>query len=634
MNAGVIEQIPMGVEQVFGDLQSRIMEDIVRRIRINGFVTSSADWQITRLRQLGESNAYIKQQIQTALKLSDKAIDDIYAEAVKAEYVQNAALYAKTGNALTSFADNAELQSLMSAVKAQTKGELINITRSMGFITQQGNQLKALDITKFYQQTLDAALGDIGTAAFDYNTVLKRTVKQMTNSGLRWIDYESGYHNRVTVAARRATMTGLNQTMSHINDKTAKDLGTDSFEITWHAGARETHQWFQGKVFTKLEMIEQCGLGTVEGLKGANCGHDYLAFVPGTSVRTYTDAQLKQMNDAENTPKSYNGKEYTTSEALQRQRQLETNMRAQRQEISLLKQGGGDPLDIQAAMSRYQGSSAEYTGLSKAMGLPQQRERVTIDGLGRVTGKSVSVPSVAKKIEVSGIDAVKTTKELEDYVTKSWNLESANLEGLDFDIVKKALSQVEKISKLNPDAKIIENLAKIDQDKTGIMAIGPAYDGNNVKGTILSINGSAFKGGNGEKLAKMYTDKTEANYWTAGATPENSIVHELAHCVDFEKTVSTFDYMFPDGRTKTQLIMAGWADKETTYARDTVYNAFMRYKKEVGPITKLDFKAQISRYAQANDCECIAEAVLNVYANGANALPQARIIVEEMGLIL
>ena len=179
-------------------------------------------------------------------------------------------------------------------------------------------------------------------------------------------------------------MTGFNQTMSHINEKTAKDLDTDSYEITWHAGARPDHQWFQGKVFTKKELIDQCGLGTVEGLKGANCYHDYLPFVPGASVRTYTDEQLDKMNAEENVPKSYNGKEYTTSEALQRQRQLETNMRAQRQEISLLKQGDGDPLDIQNAMSRYRGSSAEYTGLSKAMKLPQQRERITIDGLGRV----------------------------------------------------------------------------------------------------------------------------------------------------------------------------------------------------------------------------------------------------------
>ncbi len=65
-------------------------------------------------------------------------------------------------------------------------------------------------------------------------------------------------------------------------------------------------------------------------IKVWNCYHDYLPFVPGASVRTYSDEQLERLNAAENEPKVYYGKEYTTYEALQRQRQLETNMRAQR----------------------------------------------------------------------------------------------------------------------------------------------------------------------------------------------------------------------------------------------------------------------------------------------------------------
>jgi len=249
MNQGDLESIPLDVEQAFGDLQARIMENIIYRIRINGSITSSADWQITRLRQLGESNQTIKTAIQDTLKLSDKAIDDIYATAAKAEYIQSADLYTKTGNVPIPFADNTELQSLMSAVKTQTKGELINITRSMGFITQQGNQLKALDLTKFYQQTLDHAIGDITSGAFDYNSVLRRTVKQMTNSGLRMIDYESGYHSRVAVAARKSVMTGFSQVMTQINKQVANDLETDLWETTWHSGARPEHIPWQGRVF-------------------------------------------------------------------------------------------------------------------------------------------------------------------------------------------------------------------------------------------------------------------------------------------------------------------------------------------------------------------------------------------------
>ena len=63
-----------------------------------------------------------------------------------------------------------------------------------------------------------------------------------------------------------------------------------------------------------------CGLGDVAGLCGANCYHDYLPFIPGVSVRTYTDEQLQEMIVEENTPKEYYGKQYTTYEALQEQR--------------------------------------------------------------------------------------------------------------------------------------------------------------------------------------------------------------------------------------------------------------------------------------------------------------------------
>ena len=65
-------------------------------------------------------------------------------------------------------------------------------------------------------------------------------------------------------------------------------------------------------------------------------------------------------------------------------RKLETTMRAQRQEIKLLEDGGADEDDIIVARARYRAASAEYAQFSKAMDIPQQRERVTVDGLGNV----------------------------------------------------------------------------------------------------------------------------------------------------------------------------------------------------------------------------------------------------------
>ena len=84
-------------------------------------------------------------------------------------------------------------------------------------------------------------------------------------------------------------MTGFRQVQGKINEQVANELGTDSYEVSFHLGARPTHQVWQGRVYTYKELESVCGLGTVTGLHGANCYHDYTAFVPGVSVRNYTD---------------------------------------------------------------------------------------------------------------------------------------------------------------------------------------------------------------------------------------------------------------------------------------------------------------------------------------------------------
>lgn len=217
----------------------------------------------------------------------------------------------------------------------------------------------------------------------------------MTASGVRWIDYESGVHNRVDVAARRAVLTGFRQVQGKINEQVAAELKTDYYEVTWHGGARPEHQKWQGKVYTMRELRTVCGLGTVTGLKGANCYHDYRPFIPDVSTRTYTDEQLEQMNAAENRKRTYNGREYNTYEALQQQRKLETTMRKYRQDIKLLKEGGADEEEIILKKARYQGVMQTYKDFSKKMGLPEQKQRILQDGL---TGSFMPTKTEQKKL--------------------------------------------------------------------------------------------------------------------------------------------------------------------------------------------------------------------------------------------
>lgn len=422
MTQGQLEGIPVQIVQAFSQLEIRIMSDIVRRIKINGFSTASADWQMTRLQQLGMSEKDIKEWIRLALETTEEEMEKIFSNEVYRQYMKHARAYEVNGMQQIPFEENEELQSLLESVRQQTKDTYRNITGSMGFVKQDAaGKLKAIELSEYYRTTLDAAMLDIHSGAFDYQTVLTRTINEMTKSGVRWIDYRSGRHDRIDVAARRSIMTGFRQVQGKINEQTAAQLGTDTYEVTYHVGARPDHQPWQGKVWTMQQLKEVCGLGTALGLHGINCYHDYKAFVPGISVRTYTDEQLSRMNAEENTPKTYNGRQYTTYEALQQQRKMERNMRKTRQDIKLMEEGEADEQSIMLKKGRYYGQMQTYVDFSEKMKLPQQRDRIYQDGLkGNFSSKAAYDRMQKKdskdieKAASTGIIKTGTTKEVAD----------------------------------------------------------------------------------------------------------------------------------------------------------------------------------------------------------------------------
>ncbi len=400
-----IEALPSAMEQLYRSLQLNIMSDLTERLKANGEeITSAADWQINRLYELGVSKDEIDSLIQSTLNVSDDEIDRIYDEVVKSGYARNEELYTSKGKEYIPYAENKQLQQLVKAVKNQTKSEYRNITGSLGFAVRNAdNTLSFTPLADFYQRILDNGLMQIASGAVDYNTVLKKAVKAMTDSGLRIVDYASGWSNRVDVAARRALMTGFNQVVAKVNEDNAEQLGTEYFEVSYHRGARPTHQVWQGRVYSKKELETVCGLGTVTGLCGANCYHSYSPFIKGIDTPTYSEEELDRMNEEENTPKEYNGKTYTAYEAQQRQRQLETAMRADRQKIELLTQGGADDDTITGAKAKYFQQQDEYVKFSKAMNLPQQWERITIDGKNALGSKLPKKAGSVNKITAESV---------------------------------------------------------------------------------------------------------------------------------------------------------------------------------------------------------------------------------------
>ena len=392
MNQSYQSVLAAGVEKKYRALEEEIMRDVVRRITKTKKITSAADWQLQRYMVLGNSTKDVEDIVRTALDGNEDDVAEAYRQVIESEYVRSKKMYEQVNAEFVPYEENYELQQLTNALIRQANDELFNISKSLGFMVDMGNGRTVFSpLSEVYNGYLDNAIVMMASGAFDYNTLLRKVVKQMTASGLRTVDYVSGRSNRVDVAARRALLTGMGQLAGRISDMNGEKLGTDKFEVDRHPGARPDHAAWQGRVWTRKQLEEVCGLGTGSGLLGWNCRHTYYPFIEGVSVRNYSDEELAELDRKEAQNVMFRGRDYNAYEATQKQRYMETAMRAQREKVKLLQQGGADPDEIMLARCKYQAMLDEYKEFSKKMKLPEQKERIYYDLRGRVAPRDKSV---------------------------------------------------------------------------------------------------------------------------------------------------------------------------------------------------------------------------------------------------
>lgn len=143
------------------------------------------------------------------------------------------------------------------AIYEQTKGQYRNITQSMGFLVWQGRHRVMLSPAKAYQWALDSAELQVMSGAISYNQAIREAVKQLADSGIKTVDYESGYRLSIDSAVRMCVMTGVNQLNQKYREQSMDYLETDLVEVTAHLGARnidgpmgwENHAKWQGGVY-------------------------------------------------------------------------------------------------------------------------------------------------------------------------------------------------------------------------------------------------------------------------------------------------------------------------------------------------------------------------------------------------
>ncbi len=272
-----LEIISEALQPLFQYLEHEVIADIARRIKKTLTYSRTAELQALSMKALGYSPARIRKEAMRLLKADPDfrkqvakntleykrevrntindivkkaflANDEIVAGAGDMAWISDLSVWKDAGKTLT---DNSYLHQLVRAFADQTAGELKNLTQTTGFKTMSGHE----SVKDAYRNELDKAVIKICSGTFSQDKVLRDTVHDLAQSGLRSIDFDSGRSMQLDTAARVAIRTGCHQLAGKVSDKNIAQTGENLVYVSKHRGARNTgtghanHEQWQGKVY-------------------------------------------------------------------------------------------------------------------------------------------------------------------------------------------------------------------------------------------------------------------------------------------------------------------------------------------------------------------------------------------------
>lgn len=384
-----LDQMPDAFVKLLQQVDDEILQDVARRIGKMDTVTSTANWQLWRYQQTEALRNDIVKLLAKYSGKSEATIRRLLLQAATEAMEREDAIYYHYDLEPTPFEESAALNNLLDAGARQTCGTWSNLTATT-----------ANTVTGAFERTLDAAWGKVSTGAFDYKTAVKQAVDSLADE-MPMVTYPSGHTDSIEVAARRAVLTGVNQTCGKLQEARMDEMGCEFVETTAHGGARPSHAEWQGRRFHRGGAVDYkgrhypdfeaaTGYGTGAGLCGWNCRHTFFAVFPELGdPPQWTQEQLRELN-ARNI--EYNGKKYTAYEISQMQRARERSVRRWKKRYLAEDAAGLDATDAAVRLRAARQSLAEF---AQATGGRVDSARTSVPKFGRSEASKASAKSQA-----------------------------------------------------------------------------------------------------------------------------------------------------------------------------------------------------------------------------------------------
>lgn len=390
-----LDHAPDRLVLLWQQVEDDILRDVARRISKMEALTPTANWQLWRYEQTEALRQDVVKKLARYTGKSEAEIRRLMQEAATRAMEAEDEIYYHYGKEPTPFAKNETLQALLNAGYQQTAGTFHNLTATT-----------ANTVSGQFEAALDRAHLKVSSGAFDYKSAVKSAVDSLADT-MKYVTYPTGHTDTLEVAARRAVLTGVNQTGAKLQVARADEMGVAFFETTAHGGARPSHAEWQGRQFHRGGAVDYMGkhypdfeaatgYGTGAGLCGWNCRHTFFAIFPELGAPpAWTQESLEALNarDIE-----YNGGRYTRYEISQMQRARERAVRKYKRRYLAEDAAGADTTASAVKLRQARQELAEFI---TATGSRADSARISVAGFGR--SEAGKATWAAKKAEPRGI---------------------------------------------------------------------------------------------------------------------------------------------------------------------------------------------------------------------------------------
>lgn len=389
LNEELQEKLLSVFDKRFEDYNTKVLEELGNVIKQFKDLTPS---QAYELGQQLKYNTNIKDLLDELSKISGLSVKDLKAilEKVAKENINFADVYYKSRGLKTPiYSENKALQRLVSSVYSISGSEFKNIAKSTGFrlLGDNGKPL-LLNIDETYKYVIDKCVVAISQGKETYQQSMRSTLKQLSDSGVRKIEYESGYSRRLDSSIRQNILDSIRQVSNESQQLFGKEFDSDGVEISTHLNPSPDH-YMQGRQFSNEEYrklqngenakdyqgktwnLDHNHDGNYRPISTLNCYHSIRSIILGVSKPQYTDKQLQEINERNEKGFEFDGKHYSMYEGTQLQRKIETAIR-EAKDTQILARASEDNELVLQSQTKITQLTTKYKQLCNISGLPNK----------------------------------------------------------------------------------------------------------------------------------------------------------------------------------------------------------------------------------------------------------------------